>query len=526
MKAIDNRPRRRKIVAALTVLPVLVGGALIATGSSADATTPSSSSTKLEPCDIYAQGGTPCVAAHSTTRALYAKYDGALYQVKRASDGATLNIKPIRRGGYANAAAQDAFCTGTSCVITTIFDQSGHGNELTEAPPGGFNGPAAGGYDNLADASAAPVKVHGHEVYGVYVAPGTGYRNNNTTGIATGDEAEGEYALLDGTHYNRGCCFDYGNAETDSHDDGNGTMEAIYFGNSSFWGAGKGSGPWVMADLENGLFSGVHTQQNNNDPSVHDRFLTAIVDGGPDEWSIRGGDAQTGQLDTYYHGARPEADGYDPMKKQGAIILGIGGDNSNGSAGTFYEGAMTSGYPTEATEDAVQANIASMKYTAAKVALQPGPRVFLEATGAGGDGTYAIADVDDDAVHIDAVSTSSAAATKQAAKWVETAGLADPKCVSFESVAHPGYYIRHYGFVAKVEPNDDTAQFAQDATFCPTPGNSGTGTSFQSVNYPAKYLRAYEGALYVAADGGSNAWDTATDWSVQTSWLTKKHLGN
>ena len=31
------------------------------------------------------------------------------------------------------------------------------------------------------------------------------------------------------------------------------------------------------------------------------------------------------------------------MKKQGAIILGIGGDNSNGSAGTFYEGVMTTG---------------------------------------------------------------------------------------------------------------------------------------------------------------------------------------
>ena len=33
------------------------------------------------PCDIYASGGTPCVAAHSTTRALYASYSGSLYQV-------------------------------------------------------------------------------------------------------------------------------------------------------------------------------------------------------------------------------------------------------------------------------------------------------------------------------------------------------------------------------------------------------------------------------------------------------------
>ena len=33
------------------------------------------------PCDIYAAGGAPCVAAHSTTRALYAAYNGPLYQV-------------------------------------------------------------------------------------------------------------------------------------------------------------------------------------------------------------------------------------------------------------------------------------------------------------------------------------------------------------------------------------------------------------------------------------------------------------
>ena len=44
------------------------------------------------PCDIYAAAGTPCVAAYSTTRALYAGYDGPLYQVKRASDGSTADV--------------------------------------------------------------------------------------------------------------------------------------------------------------------------------------------------------------------------------------------------------------------------------------------------------------------------------------------------------------------------------------------------------------------------------------------------
>ena len=54
---------------------------------------------------------------------------------------------------------------------------------------------------------------------------------------------------------------------------------------------------------------------------------------------------------------RPNVSGYNPMHKEGAIILGIGGDNSKGATGTFYEGVMTSGYPSDATENAVQANI-------------------------------------------------------------------------------------------------------------------------------------------------------------------------
>jgi hypothetical protein len=50
------------------------------------------------------------------------------------------------------------------------------------------------------------------------------------------------------------------------------------------------------------------------------------------------------------------------MKKQGAIILGIGGDNSNGAQGNFFEGVMTSGYSSDATDNAVQANIVATGY--------------------------------------------------------------------------------------------------------------------------------------------------------------------
>ena len=82
------------------------------------------------PCDIYAKAGTRCVAAFSSTRALFAGYDGPLYQVRRASDGATLNIGVLKRGGYADAGRQNAFCAGTSCVVSKIYDQTSDHNDL------------------------------------------------------------------------------------------------------------------------------------------------------------------------------------------------------------------------------------------------------------------------------------------------------------------------------------------------------------------------------------------------------------
>jgi hypothetical protein len=335
------------------------------------------------PCDIYSAGNTPCVAAHSTTRALYSAYSGSLYQVKR-SDGTTTNIAPLTPGGVANAATQDSFCAGSTCLISIIYDQSGRGNHLTQAPPGGV----PGGADNLASATAAPIYVGGKKTYGVYVASGTGYRNNAASGTATGDQPEGIYAIFDGTHYNGGCCFDYGNAETSSTDTGAGHMEAVYFGNCNVWGTGSGSGPWIMADLENGLFSGSNAKNNAGDPSINHRFVTAIVKGEPGNWAIRGGDATSGSLSTFYNGVRPN--GYNPMKKEGAIILGIGGDNSHGAVGTFYEGVMTSGYPSDATENSVQANIVAAGYaTTGGVSSSPASTTTATSPGGGGGCTVA-----------------------------------------------------------------------------------------------------------------------------------------
>ena len=309
------------------------------------------------PCDIYASGGTPCVAAHSTTRALFGSYNGALYQVRRWSDGGTTNVGVVGAGGVANAATQDNFCSGTYCTIVRIYDQTTRHNDLTIAPGGGAN-PTP---DQGANAAALPVTAGGRKVYGVYISAGNGYRNNATNGVATGSQPEGMYMVTEGTHVNDRCCFDYGNAETNNQDTGNGDMDAIYFGNLC-WFSPCSAGPRVAADLENGLFAGGDGSWTAN-TGRNSAFVTAVLkSNGTTTYAIKDGNAQSGGLATRYDGALPNRSGYRPMTKQGAIILGIGGDNSNGSVGSFFEGAMTSGYPSNATENSVQANIVSVGY--------------------------------------------------------------------------------------------------------------------------------------------------------------------
>jgi hypothetical protein len=310
------------------------------------------------PCDIYAAAGTPCVAAHSTTRALLSSYSGRLYQVKRWSDSATTDIGTLSTGGYANAAAQDSFCSGTSCTITIIYDQSGRGNHLTIEGPGGN-----GAQDYGANAAALPITAGGHKVYGLYVSAGVGYRDNSTSGVAKNGAPEGMYMVTSGTHVNNRCCFDYGNAETNSRDNGNGHMDAINFSTECWFSPCSGSGPWVQADLENGLFAGGNGSNTNNRGNSS-AFVTALLkNNGQNTYAIKGGNAQSGSLTTWYSGAEPNLGGYSPMHQEGAIVLGTGGDNSDGSVGSFFEGVMTSGYPTDAADNAVQANIVSVGYS-------------------------------------------------------------------------------------------------------------------------------------------------------------------
>jgi non-reducing end alpha-L-arabinofuranosidase len=357
------------------------------------------------PCDIFAKADTPCVAAYSSTRALFANYDGPLYQVKRSSDGNTLNIGLLTRGGYANAHAQNAFCAGTSCVVDKLYDQTADHNTLVPQAP------TTEVYSNTnyshkpVSATALPIRAGGHAVYGLKFDSGSptglpcvvaavcidshgeAYNNGHrrAKGVPTGSQPQGIYGVFGGTYTGSDCCFDFGNSEVHGTDDGNGTMDALNFSRDCWDQCGAADGPWVQADLENGMFMTGDTTPIPFDPAafiggsfesgdgfccaagkrnvaLRYPFVTAVLNNpGSRTFQIAGGNASSGRLTTYYDGPVPPGKGYSPLRQQGAIILGSGGDQGT-TDGEFFEGVITRGVPSAAADAAVQANIVHVGY--------------------------------------------------------------------------------------------------------------------------------------------------------------------
>lgn len=300
------------------------------------------------PCDLLASA-TPCVAAISTTRALYRAYTGPLYEVTRQSDKTRTNIG-LLPDGYANAAAQDRFCANTTCTITKLYDQSPNHNDLTPAPPGGAaRGPGPDGYDLPAVANALPATVVGHKVYGIAISPGMGYRNDSPKRTAVHGEPEGVYMVTSALNLNEKCCFDFGNAETNNLDNKAGHMDAI-----NIMCHGAACSPDAGLDMEDGIYGHLKVLADTT-------FVTDMgASDGQHTFSIYQGNAQSGGLTST--GIIPLSNGYQPMQQEGAIILGIGGDNSNWAKGYFFEGVMTKGMPTNRAMEAIQSNIVAARY--------------------------------------------------------------------------------------------------------------------------------------------------------------------
>jgi hypothetical protein len=170
--------------------------------------------------------------------------------------------------------------------------------------------------------------------------------------------------MVTSSNYTSGdCCFDYGAGVNNHTDAGNGTMNAVYWGTACWFKNCVGTGPWVEADLENGMFhTNTGSNKDANNQGVHFPFVSAwLKENGTSNFTLKYGNANSGGLTTPYSGPLP-ANGYSPMRIGNSILLGTGGDNSPYGKGYFFEGAVTIGYPTDATENAVQANITSAAY--------------------------------------------------------------------------------------------------------------------------------------------------------------------
>src|SRR5690606_10532961 len=109
--------------------------------------------TATPPCAVLGNAGHECVSAHSTVLVIVPDYAGPLYQV--AKGGATLDIGAV--DGYADGAAHDEFCGIIGCTFKIFYDQSGHGNHPTSAPPGSAKPTPA----NQAPRGASPVRIKG-----------------------------------------------------------------------------------------------------------------------------------------------------------------------------------------------------------------------------------------------------------------------------------------------------------------------------------------------------------------------------
>ncbi len=332
------------------------GGTPATTGGAPATGGATSTGTVTGPCDIYAAASpaTPCVAAYSTTRVLYSKYTGALYQVRKGSTVQDIGV--VAGTGFADGNAQDTFCGTSACTISILYDQSGRKNDLKVAPAGCYTGTASQA-DYESNAKGKSTTLSGHKVYALYMIPQDGYRNDTPSGMPTGSAAQGIYEIADGTRIGSACCWDFGNASVNNCNQG--TMNAMYFG-TGYWGKGTGNGPWFMADLEGGVWAGgtgASNVVNNNLPSSNVPFAFGILKTSTSNYVIRVGNAQSGTLTTANNTGLPKT-----LNSPGGIILGIGGDNSNSSLGTFFEGAITAGQPSDTTDAAVLANVQAVQY--------------------------------------------------------------------------------------------------------------------------------------------------------------------
>jgi hypothetical protein len=124
--------------------------------------------------------------------------------------------------------------------------------------------------------------------------------------------------------------------------------------------------------------------------------------------------------------------------------------------------------------------------------------------------------------YTEVVDANSSTLLKQDATWRVVAGLADSSCYSFESRNYPGRYLRHQAFRVRSDASDGSALFRADATWCAQQGSG--GVRLTAWGFPGQYLRHYNSELWLATPGGPNPYDGAglfvedSTWSIDAPW--------
>ena len=94
-------------------------------------------------------------------------------------------------------------------------------------------------------------------------------------------------------------------------------------------------------------------------------------------------------------------------------------------------------------------------------------------------------------------------------------GLAGQGTVSFQSANYPSRYIRHSSYLTYITINDGTELFGNDASFTVENGLYGEDTnsvSFKSLNYPSYYLRHQNSQLRISSESDAVLYRKDASW--------------
>ncbi|MFD4636322.1 AbfB domain-containing protein [Lentzea sp. NPDC058436] len=122
------------------------------------------------------------------------------------------------------------------------------------------------------------------------------------------------------------------------------------------------------------------------------------------------------------------------------------------------------------------------------------------------------------------IAAGSTPLDRRDATLVVRPGLANAACFSFEPLGFPGSRLRHSDFRVRISPDDGSALFRADATFCAESAVFGT-VRLRAHNAPDRSLRHYASAVHIASPGGTNPFDDPALHTADTTWAVEPGLG-